>query len=307
MDEPTHRRTRTGRLLAKQLLGFLLRALRGFFNNGGVELAGAVAYNGLLSVVPLFLLTTAIFTRFVDRERFLQVVAREIHQLLPSVQAQPVNAAILALLEVQFSGGLVGLITLIFFSTLAFRTLQHALDVIFIHRRETHDPRPLWVSILISLGYVTALGLVSLLQTLALVSLDKFPWLADKVPRSAGVLGLLGMALVLASIYVVMPLGKGSSRAALIGGSVAALMWQGLQRVLVWYFANISAVSLIYGSLAGIIVVLFSFELAAAIVLLAAQVIAEIEKSWRAGLHWYEAPPATNTTRPPRPASAQRP
>jgi uncharacterized BrkB/YihY/UPF0761 family membrane protein len=51
-------------------------------------------------------------------------------------------------------------------------------------------------------------------------------------------------------------------------------------------------VNLIYGSLAGIVVVLFSFELAAAIVLLAAQAIAELERSGRAGLRWYEAPPS---------------
>jgi uncharacterized BrkB/YihY/UPF0761 family membrane protein len=67
-----------------------------------------------------------------------------------------------------------------------------------------------------------------------------------------------------------------------------------VQHALIWYLENISSVNMIYGSLAGIVVVLFSFELATAIVLLAAQMIAEIEKSWRAGLHWYEAPAQSN-------------
>jgi uncharacterized BrkB/YihY/UPF0761 family membrane protein len=107
---------------------------------------------------------------------------------------------------------------------------------------------------------------------------------------------LLGTALVLASIFWVMPVGRGSLRASLWGGAIAAVFWQGLQGALIWYFANISSVNLIYGSLAGIVVVLFSFELAAAIVLLAAQVIAELERSGRAGLRWFEAPPPS---RPP--------
>ena len=291
MDARISGRAHASRLFAAQLRGFLLRVLRGFLRDGGVELAGALAYNGLLSVVPLFLLATAVFARFVDRQRFIQVVAREIRQLLPTAQAQPINQSIMELIEAPFSGGLVGLVTLVFFSTLGLRTLQHALDVIFRHRRERHEPRSLPRSVMITLAYVLAFGVASLLQALALVKLDSVPWLAQRVPSWTGVLGLVGMALVLASIYLVMPLGKGNPRAALIGGVVAALLWQLLQGLSIWYFANISSVNLIYGSLAGIVVVLFSFELAAGIILLAANVIAEIERSWWAGLHWYDAPP----------------
>lgn len=277
-------------ILPRQLLDFLRRTFRGFLDNGGVELAGALAYNSLLSAVPLLLLVTVTFARFVDQERFIQVVETEIRQALPSTQAGPVNDAIVALLKEPFSGGLVGLAMLLFFSTLAFRTLQHALDVIFRHRRELHQPRSALTSILISLGYVTAIGFFTFLQTMALVRLEEYPALAEKVPRWTGVLGLLGLALLFASAYLVMPLGRGDTRAALIGGTLAALLWQALNSVLVWYFANVSRVNIIYGSLAGIVVVLFSFELAAAIVLLAAQVIAEVEKNWIAGLHWWQSP-----------------
>jgi len=285
------------RRFLRHLGQFSLRVLRAFSANGGVDLVGALAYNALLSMVPLFLLATAVFARFVDRQRFIQVVAREMRQLLPTVQAQPVNQAIVEMLREPFSGGLVGLGALVFFSTLAFRTLQHALDVIFIHRRELHGERSLLKSSLIALGYVIAIGFASLLQALALVSLDKLPWLAERVPRAAGWLGSLGMVLLLGSIYWVMPVGKGSPRAALAGGAVAALLWQGLQGGMIWYFANISSVNLIYGSLAGVIVVLFSFELAAAIILLTAQAIAELERSWRAGLHWYQVAPPSRAPR----------
>jgi membrane protein len=280
--------------LARQLGAFVRRALAGFFRNGGVVLAGAVAYNGLLSIVPTVLLATTIFARFVDRQSFVAVIRREIAALLPRGQAEPIDAAITALLDAPFAGGVFGLVTLIFFSTLAFRTLEHALDVIFAHRRDHHGPRSLLSSMLIALGYVAAIGFASLLQTLASVNLERLPWLAARVPRFAGLAGLVGMSLVLGSLYLVMPLGRGVKRAALIGGFVAALLWQGVQHALIWYLENISSVNMIYGSLAGIVVVLFSFELATAIVLLAAQMIAEIEKSWRAGLHWYEVPPRSN-------------
>lgn len=296
MDEERLHPLQHARRLARQVLGFSLRTLRAFSANGGLELVGALAYNGLLSVVPLFLLTTAVFAPFVDRHTFIQVVAREMRQMLPAVQAQPITEAILDMLKEPFSGGLFGLGALVFFSTLAFRTLQHALDVIFIHRREHHGPRSQLKSSLIALAYVSAAGFASLLSAMALVSLDRFPWLAHRIPRFAGWVGVVAMALVLASIYWVMPVGRGYPRAVLWAGAIAASFWQGLQSLLIWYFANISSVNLIYGSLAGIVVVLFSFELGAAIVLLAAQVIAELEKSWRAGLRWYQVPPPS---RPP--------
>jgi membrane protein len=296
MDEELSHPQHRARSFVRRLWSFSARTLRAFSANGGLELVGALAYNALLSVVPLFLLTTAVFAPFVDRQRFIRVVAREMRQLLPAAQAQPITLAILEMLKEPFSGGLFGLAALLFFSTLAFRTLQHAVDVIFIHRREHHGARSLLKSSLIALGYVSAIGFASLLSALALVSLERLPWLASRVPRFAGWVGVVGMALVLASIYWVMPVGKSHPRAALMGGAIAALFWQALQSALIWYFANISSVNLIYGSLASIVVVLFSFELAAAIVLLTAQVLAELEKSWRAGLRWYQVPPPS---RPP--------
>jgi uncharacterized BrkB/YihY/UPF0761 family membrane protein len=49
--------------------------------------------------------------------------------------------------------------------------------------------------------------------------------------------------------------------------------------VLVWYFAKLSLVSVIYGSFATAVVVLLSIEIASIIFLLGAQVIAEFERA----------------------------
>ena len=57
-----------------------------------------------------------------------------------------------------------------------------------------------------------------------------------------------------------------------------------------YYFLNISFVNVIYGSLATIIVILVSLEIASIILLLGAQVIAELERSERLGLPWYVSP-----------------
>ncbi|HEX7479844.1 MAG TPA: YihY/virulence factor BrkB family protein [Polyangiales bacterium] len=274
----------------RNLSSFALRVLRGFIANGGEVMASAIAYNGLLSVLPLFMLATAVFARFVDRESFIEVVTRELHLLIPSGSAKPVIDAFVAALEVPYSGGVVGFGTLLVFSTLAFRTLQHAMDVIFAHRHEVHSRRTLLQSVLISLGFVLAIGVASLLETVTLLSLGAVPFLANRLPAWTSLMGFVGTVLALSAIYVVMPPGKGHVRAAFVGGLSAGLVLRGVQSVLVWYLQNVSSVGVIYGSLAAVIVVLFSIELGAIIVLLGAQVIAEIEQSWNNGRRWYQAP-----------------
>jgi len=50
------------------------------------------------------------------------------------------------------------------------------------------------------------------------------------------------------------------------------------RRVLVWYYSVLSSVNLIYGSFATSVVALLSIEAIAIIILLGAQVIAELER-----------------------------
>jgi YihY family inner membrane protein len=91
-------------------------------------------------------------------------------------------------------------------------------------------------------------------------------------------LGLAGEIVLLTSIYVVMPAGKLDLRHALIGAVSAVLLWELTRHVLVWYFATLSQVGVVYGSMTTTIVVLLSLELGATLVLLGAQVISEYER-----------------------------
>ena len=78
---------------------------------------------------------------------------------------------------------------------------------------------------------------------------------------------------------------------------MAAVFWELFRQILVWYFANVSLVGVIYGSLTTVVVLLLSFEAFALIVLIGAQVIAEIDRSHRAEIEWCEEP-ADSMARP---------
>jgi membrane protein len=103
-------------------------------------------------------------------------------------------------------------------------------------------------------------------------------------------IGVCGEVLVLASIYFVMPVGRLAWRHALIGGVAATVLWEISRHVLVWYFATLSQIRTVYGSLTTAIVVLLSLEIAALVLLIGAQVIAEYER-----IEWEPV------ARPPRP------
>jgi len=91
-------------------------------------------------------------------------------------------------------------------------------------------------------------------------------------------IGVVLEILLITSIYLVMPVGRLTLSHALIGGATAGLLWEGIRHGLAWYFGNLSQVSVVYGSLTSAIVVLLSFEIAATLLLVGAQVIAEYER-----------------------------
>ena len=62
-----------------------------------------------------------------------------------------------------------------------------------------------------------------------------------------------------------------------VGGVIAAVLWEIVRRVTVYYYTVVSMVNVIYGSMAITMVALFSIEFVAVILLLGAQVIAELE------------------------------
>jgi YihY family inner membrane protein len=107
-------------------------------------------------------------------------------------------------------------------------------------------------------------------------------------------LGFAGEVFILASIYLVMPVGRLSWRLALIGALTAALLWELSRHLLLWYFETLSQISTVYGSLTTAIAVLLSLEVAATLLLLGAQVIAQYE---RIGSHDADAPPRPFHTR----------
>jgi membrane protein len=266
---------------------FILRVLQGFKRSQGLLLSGAVAYYTLLSVVPMLTLILVGFSHFVDEGLLYNTIASNLELMVPGYAAS-LAGQLRTFLESRHLIGVVGILVMLFFSSLAFSVLENAMAVIFSHRVRKHR-RHFLISAIIPYAYILLVGVGLLLITLAAGMMDA---LEDKhlillgwdlsLEGSSKLLlylsGMAGMVLMLTSLYLVMPVGHIAFRHALIGGLTAAILWETIRHVLVWYYSNISLVNVIYGSLATAVVSLLSIEVAVIILLLGAQVIAEFER-----------------------------
>jgi len=266
---------------------FLWSAVKGFKANQGLLLAGAVAYYALLSMVPLLILSVIALSHVIDQGELLTTVGRYLEWLLPG-QSRAVVAELRNFLAHRDVLGPVLLVTMIFFSSLAFTVLESAMANIF-HHRKSERSRHFLVSAVMPYLYILSLCVGLLLVTLVSgalqligqesVDLLGYSWSLSGV---SGVLlyllGLGGEIFMLTSLYLVMPVGRLSLRHALLGGITATVLWEVTRRLLVWYFSTLSQVNVVYGSLTTAIVVLLSLEIAATLVLFGAQVIAQYER-----------------------------
>lgn len=266
---------------------FILRVLRNFRRNQGILLSGAIAYHTLLSVVPLLILILIVLSQFIDEKQLFSVISTHMEMVIPGYAAA-LTEQVRVFLDHRQVIGIIGFIVMLFFSSLAFTVLENAMSVIFYHRvRIKH--RHFLISAIIPYVYITLLCLGLLLVSFiagALEAIEKKQLvlfgLSLSLEGTTGIvlyaLGIVGEVLMLTSLYLVMPVGHITFRHALIGGITATVLWEITRRVLTWYYSTLSLVNVIYGSFATAVVVLLSIEVAAIIILLGAQVIAEFER-----------------------------
>jgi YihY family inner membrane protein len=223
----------------------------------------------------------------IDQAVLLETLRRALEWVVPG-QSRAVVQELAAFLAHRDVLGWVLLGTMLVFSSLAFTVLENAMSVIFLHRVVVRR-RHFIVSALLPLGYVVFIGIGLFVGTVVLavasavgeenVVVLGHSWSLGPTSRLALSIGGVAAEIVfLSSLYFFMPVGRLPVRHALIGGTTAALLWEIIRHGLTWYFGTLSQVNVVYGSLTTAIVALLSLEIAATLLLLGAQVIAEYER-----------------------------
>ncbi len=284
-------------------LRFASRVLRDFFlRNHGLLLTGAVAYNMMLSLIPLSAVVMVGFSQFFDQKLLMESVTTEVSLIAPGF-APTLTDVLEGFLQNRKVVGWVGLLVLLFFSSMAFRVLEDSIAIIF-HRPLPTLKRKFWVSALMPYLFIliVAGGLILVTSANAIIDAQSqlrhsFPKIDEIIHHQIGrivyVIGLLGLVLLFTMFYKIMPVAKVSFKRALTGGLTAAILWEITRHLLVAYYTKVSIVNVVYGSMATIIIVLLTLEAVALILLLGAQVIADLQRNANAGIPWHEDPEET--------------
>lgn len=281
-------------------LRFASRVLRDFFlRNHGLLLTAAVAYNMMLSLIPLSAVLMVIFSHFIDESLLMETITREISLLAPGF-VPTLTEVLTGFLRTREWIGWVGGFSLLLFSSLAFRVMEDAIAIIFNRPLPTLK-RKFWVSALMPYLFIliVAGGLIGITAVNAVIDaqdqrnhgfLGIDALLHRHVNHIIYLTGVLGLVLLFTLFYKIMPVAKVSFRRALAGGLTATILWEIVRHLLVSYYTKISVVNVLYGSMATIIIVLLTLEAVALILLLGAQVIADLQRSANAGIPWHEDP-----------------
>ena len=269
-----------------RLFSFLLRVLRGFRHNQGLLLSGAVAYYTLLSIIPMSILALIVLSHFLEEQQLIHTLSTYLGMVIPGYAAT-LTEQMRVFLEHRKGVGIIGFVVMMFFSSIAFSMLENAMSVIFSRRPGIHR-RNFLISAIIPYVYICIMGLGIMLvsvitgaiETLTSRQLTVFGLNLNLEGSTVVVLHLMAILvemLMFTSFYLVMPLVRIRFHHALVGGITTTILWEITRRVLVWYYAVVSMVNVIYGSIATVVVALLTIEVVAIILLMGAQVIAELE------------------------------
>ena len=119
---------------------FLWRVLVGFKRNQGLLLAGAVAYYTLLSVIPMLALILVGLSHFIDEQHLYNTILTNLKLVIPAY-AESVTGQVWGFLARRQLVGIVGILIMLFFSSMAFTVLENAMAIIFSHRARKHRRR----------------------------------------------------------------------------------------------------------------------------------------------------------------------
>src|SRR5215208_3021154 len=205
-----------GRRARKVLLNpgaFALAVIKSFRANQGVLLAGAVAYYTLLSLVPVLIIVLIALSHVFAEERLLITLREYLGFVVPGQSDALVEELRTFLTHREVVGGVL-LVTMVFFSAMAFTVLENAMSVIFFHRvavRRRHflvsAAMPYVFIVFLALGFLIVTVGAGSLAALATRDVLIFGELRSLDKLSASLLyliGVLGEILVLSAIYLVM-------------------------------------------------------------------------------------------------------
>ena len=258
--------------MSSRLRDFCVHVYRKSAEDDIFLMAGAISYNLLVAVVPLFLLIAGLWG-YVLRARYgdpAEVIVRLLQNYMPAMGGDidvvaDIDAAVVGLVASRAGYSIVGSLLFIWLATRLVSTLRTALSRVF----DTGANRGILKGKLFDVQVVVLGGLLFLMNvviTLVLPSLGGrgagfFGVPADFLGRTeqslAALLAMLSMWALFALVYWYVPAGSIRWRKALFAATVMAVSYELLKSGFEWYATSVADYRSTYGNLTTLVVLFF--------------------------------------------------
>ena len=279
------------RLGLATFLDILGDTIRNYRANGDTNQAAAIALYGILSIIPLFILTLLVVgSLFSANPEIEQKLIEGIRLYIPSFSGKLLSQFSHIEGKREVLGG-VGIVTLIWFSAMIFSAIETALNIAF--RAKTY--RNYFVSKLLAIAMIPlgwAVGVASVAITYVAAILAEQPLLGEGgilyFPAIQGVLfryfiPYLFTVLFFTIVYKAIPSTKISLKSALIGSMIFSALMEIAKQFFTWYVANYTRYNVIFGSLEAVVILVIWFFYISLILLFCAELISAYQRRDKIG------------------------
>ncbi|HLT75995.1 MAG TPA: YihY/virulence factor BrkB family protein [Ferrovibrio sp.] len=270
-------------MIGSHVLRPVIDAATAMANTLALQLAGHIAYTGLLAIFP-FLIFLASLAGFLGVYVDSIAGVNAVFGMLPTDVARTLKPVINEVLRTQ-DGGLLtlGLLGALWVASNAFDALRIALNAAY----EFDEPRPWWLMKLGSIGAVVIGGIVFILLSV-LIIFGPLIWkgilyISPLSQEDRWAYSLLRYSLASTLLFLTvlalhrwLPGHRMRFRALLPGALATTVLWLAGASLFSLYVANLGNYSATYGSLGGVIITLLFFYISAVLFIFGAELNAAL-------------------------------
>jgi len=264
----------------------LQNALQNYKYNSDTNQAAAISLYGILSFIPLFILTILVANFiFSSHPNIQQDLIERVQEFHPYFSEALLNQLGQIEQKKRILGG-VGILSLIWFSAMIFSAIEKAMNIIFRSQRyRKYVASKLLAIAMIPVGWIV--GIVSVGITYMATLLAQQPLLSpDGVvlfPFIHGILFrfILPYLLTVAFftiVYKIIPTTKISWMNAFAGAAIFAVLMEIAKHIFTWYVSHYTRYRVIFGSLETVVILVIWVFYLALIFLFCAELIASYRR-----------------------------
>jgi len=278
---------------ALELKQALKKASQDVIDHHTLQVAAALSYYFILALFPGLIVLSALLSSIPMPDLFGWVLVT-MARLVPPETMQMVYSVLSDVLTAHRRAWLsLGMVGMLWVATAAFDALIEALNIAY----DLIDKRPFWKTRLLALALAAMCGVLFLTGLIVMMVGPRFgEWLASKmmVPKVFGavwpplhwLIAVLFTVLAVELLYFLAPCVKPKFVNTLPGALLTVICWLALSWLLGYYFRHFANYSKTYGALAGLIAFMTWFQWTSFILLVGAEINAELAKISKGASVW---------------------